>query len=217
MLQIDSVVHDYGRNRILDGAFLSGKKGDVIGILGRNGCGKSTLLKIIFGSLKPTYLYLKLLGTACNKKLFLYKNTISFLQQDSLITFNKKIKEIIDLYLDDSNKKSLLKNEFIINNLQKSVFDLSGGEKRYFELLLLLADNTKIVILDEPFSGIEPLYIEKIKGLISENKTEKLFILTDHQYYHILEIANKLYILNNGKTKEIFGKDELREFGYINK
>jgi len=80
---------------------------------------------------------------------------------------------------------------------------LSGGERRLIETYITLKSNREIILLDEPFSHLSPLHIEKIKTLISKEKRYKVIIITDHMYRHIIDISDNIYLVKNGSTKLI--------------
>ena len=92
---------------------------------------------------------------------------------------------------------------------------LSGGERRIVETYIILKSKSKLVLLDEPFSHIAPIFIEHIKQIISEEKKHKAIIITDHLYKHIINAADSIYLLKNGTTKKIERLAELEDYKYI--
>jgi len=94
---------------------------------------------------------------------------------------------------------------------------LSSGEVRVIEAYLILMSGKKIILLDEPFSFIAPLYVEKFKALINEIKKTSIIILTDHFYKDIVEVSDTIYLLKNGCSKKITRKEELISEGYLYK
>ena len=99
--------------------------------------------------------------------------------------------------------------------LGKKSNQLSGGEKRLLEIFLIIHSNAKYVLIDEPFNGIAPIYKEVIKNLIKEQSKNKGFIITDHDYWNILDLSTRIILMHDGGTKEIKSKDELEYLGYI--
>ena len=83
------------------------------------------------------------------------------------------------------------------------------------EIYICLNSRAKLILLDEPFSHLSPIYIEKIKNLIQELKKEKAIILTDHMYRHILDSSDELYLLKNGSTKLTSKTSELEDYNYL--
>jgi ABC-type lipopolysaccharide export system ATPase subunit len=92
---------------------------------------------------------------------------------------------------------------------------LSGGERRIIETYLVLKQNNKIVLLDEPFSHIAPLHIETIKAIIKEEKKHKIIIITDHFYNDLIDTSDTIYMLKNGCTKLIDNLTELEDYKYL--
>lgn len=99
--------------------------------------------------------------------------------------------------------------------LNKKSKQLSGGEKRLLEILLMIYSDSAYTLIDEPFNGIAPVFKEEIKDLIKEQSAGKGFIITDHDYRNILDIATRIVIMYDGGTKQIKHMEELKYWGYI--
>ena len=95
------------------------------------------------------------------------------------------------------------------------VKELSGGERRIAELYMILNSDAEFCVLDEPFSNIAPIYDEKIRAMIQEQKARKGIIITDHVYEEILRVADDLFLLSDGFTYQIHSRDDLVRLGYI--
>lgn len=108
-----------------------------------------------------------------------------------------------------------MKDPHISKHLNKTATELSGGELRYFQVLLLLNLKSDFVLLDEPFSSVEPIYKEKIKDLIRNHKEEKGFIITDHDYRNVIDPCDELRLIVNGVCKYVKEVNQLEEWGYI--
>ncbi|SHF47767.1 ABC transporter [Salegentibacter echinorum] len=93
--------------------------------------------------------------------------------------------------------------------------DLSGGEQRVIEIYACLKTEANLLLLDEPFSHLSPVYIEKIKALLLTEKLNKAIIISDHMYRHILEMSDELYLLKNGSTQLIKNKKALEDYAYL--
>ena len=91
----------------------------------------------------------------------------------------------------------------------------SGGERRIAELYMILNSDAEFCVLDEPFSNIAPIYDEKIRSMIQEQKANKGIIITDHVYEEILRVADDLFLLRDGFTYQIHSRDDLVRLGYI--
>jgi ABC-type multidrug transport system ATPase subunit len=211
-LYIDSVEHRYGERQILSGVYLTCAVGETVGMLGRNGSGKSTLLQIIFGSLSPTYMHLKIDGVY-TQKAYLTKQ-VCYLPQGFFIPQYLTLRTLVALY---SNRygAAVLAIEVIKENLDRTIGSLSGGNRRLVEALFMMYSDAQFVLLDEPFSQLAPLIADELKMHIARLKTEKGFIITDHYYRQILEVADRVILIHNGSNYTINEEDDLRLHGYI--
>ena len=214
MLHVDSVIKSFGNKQVLTDIYISCKPGDIVGLLGRNGSGKSTLLKIIFGSLPADSKFVKIDNRIANGLSDL-SNLIKYLPQDNFLPNHIKIKKIISLFCDKENAEILKEHIHIKPLLDKRSKQLSGGEKRLVEIFLIVFSNAKYILIDEPFNGLAPVYKEDIKDMIREQSKHKGFIITDHDYRNITDIATKTILIHDGGTKLIKDKDDLKYWGYI--
>jgi len=215
-LHIDSVTKTYNHKVILSDIYMSCKTGEVKGLVGRNGSGKSTLLKIVFGSVNPESKFVKI-GSKVIKSISDTRCLINYLPQDNFLPNNTSVKSLINLFLPKENRTIVLENEYIKPILNKRNRDLSGGEKRIVEILLIIHSKAKFVLLDEPFNGLSPIAREYIGNYIKTRKSSKGYIITDHDYENVMNLADSLVYLKNGFLKEINDKRELVELGYITK
>lgn len=213
-LHVDSVTKSFGIRQVLTDIFISCRKGEIVGLLGRNGAGKSTLLKIIFGSMSADYKYVRIGNKAING-LYDNRKLINYLPQHSFMPNHLKVGKIISLFCDKLNVDLIIANEHIRPIINRRIKELSGGEKRLVEILLIIHSDAKYILIDEPFNGIAPVYKEEIKSIIKENSISKGFIITDHDYRNILDISTKIILIDDGGTKEIKHKDELKFWKYI--
>ena len=214
LLEIDSVVKSYDTRVILTDIYLKCKTGDIIGMLGRNGTGKSTLLKILFGILQADRKFIRIDGKFYDQP---YKtiNELCYLPQHSFLPQHLRVEKIVELYLGKSKKVSFL-DDLVLSELSTNkISQMSGGELRYLEIKLLLHLESKFVLLDEPFNGVSPLLIEKIKKMILEMSEFKGIILTDHDYRNVLNVANRFCLIYDGGIKTITDMQELVRWGYI--
>jgi len=213
ILELDNVELYFKEKRILNGIYLKAQTGEVTGILGSNGCGKSCILNIIFGTLKPKYKLIRLDSKPILKPLYRTER-VHFLPQLPIAPNNLKLQTAFKLF-------QVNWNEFIAHFESFSIYknykfhQLSGGERRVVETYMLLKSPTDIVLLDEPFSHVAPLYIEKIKELIAEEKQRKIIIITDHLYRDIIETSDNLYLIKDGHSKLITDLKLLEDYRYI--
>lgn len=213
-LHVDSVMKSFGNRQVLTDVFLSCSPGEIIGLLGRNGAGKSTLMKIIFGSMQADQKFVRVEDKII-KGISDNRNLISYLPQNHFLPNHVKISIIISLFCKKTNASLLKKHDLIKPMLNKKTWELSTGEKRILEIFLIIHSEAKYVLIDEPFNGVSPIYKEVVKNLIKEHSKTKGFIITDHDYRNILNISDRIILIQDGGTKEISRKEELKFWGYI--
>ena len=213
-LHIDSIEKSFGEKKLLKDIFISCEIGEIIGILGRNGSGKSTLLEIIFGTISAENKFVRV-GNQVIKFSTDNKNLIHYLPQSHFLPNHLKIKTIIEIFCNVENSKVLKNHELINKFLQEKPKNISGGEKRLVEILLMLYSDCKFLILDEPFHSLSPKIIDEIKTIIKEQARQKGILITDHQYQNVMEISDKIILLKDGSTKIINEINDLKKFGYI--
>jgi ABC-type lipopolysaccharide export system ATPase subunit len=213
-LHVDSVNKSYRGKIVLSDIYLSLKPGEIVGMLGRNGSGKSTLMKIIFGSVIAENRFIKIDSDRVSKP-FENFNKIRYLPQDSYLPKDVSIEKIIRLFGDNLDAEKLRSDPFVSEFLQKTSRQLSGGEKRIIEILLIVYSNSRYILLDEPFNGVAPKNIEDIKAKIKVQSPTKGIILTDHDYRNIIDISDRMILLFDGGTKEVKSLEELKYWGYV--
>jgi len=214
-LQADSVFKHFGDREILTDCFVRCKTGEVIGILGRNGCGKSTFMKIIFGTLSCTHKYVSIDGKKYDTP-YKVKGLMAYLPQQHFLPDLLTVKAAIKLYADSRvDEERMMTDENVLPYLSKNIFSLSGGERRYLEILLLVNTPAKFILLDEPFNGLDPLVKEKIMLLIRAYRATKGFIITDHDYRYIIAASDRIILVTNGVFKNIKALEELETLHYL--
>lgn len=216
LLEIDSINKSYNGKPLLSNIYLKCELNDIIGIFGRNGSGKSTLLKIIFGTENAENKFIRINGKVENLP-YLIKNGISYLGQNDFIPNNFSVLKAIDLSIIPSKKHLFINDDLIKKNLYKKISNLSGGESKYLHVKLILFGESKFCLLDEPYSGVSPIVSERINQLILEQSKDKGIIITDHNYQSMLNIVNKFVILKDGSTYFLNSREELIDYGYLNK
>lgn len=211
--EIDNIDLNFDRKNILNAVYLKAETGKITAILGRNGSGKSSLMKIIFGNLHPHQKLLRIDKKPILKDLFL-TGKVKFLTQQTFIPNHLLLDKVFDLYGVEwegflHHFKDFSKYKYSRINL------LSGGEKRILQAYLIIKSPCELLLLDEPFSHISPIYVEQFKKLINIEKQHKAIILTDHLYREVLEIADDLYLLKHGTSRLLETKEELSFHNYL--
>jgi len=213
-LHADSIRKQYGDRQILNDIFIACKAGEIVGLLGRNGSGKSTLLKIVFGALTANNKFVSIDQQKVDS-LFAGRDLIRYLPQDNFLPAQVRIKQVIRCFCGKAGAERLMNDLLVQPHLEKRSSQLSGGEKRLIEILLMVHSEAKYLLLDEPFNGLSPLQIEVIKDLIRVHAPQKGFIITDHDYRNVLDISSRIVLMDNGNTKVIRSVAELIELGYL--
>ncbi len=212
-LKVDSVQLEFDGRKILQDVHLNCTQGQIIGLLGRNGSGKSSLLKIIFGTLTPGYKYVGIDDTYISKGFI--NNRIAYLPQHNYLPDGIKISVLAKMLVDPFYWNEFSELPIYQKYYKNKVSDLSGGELRKLETMLVVYNKADFILLDEPFTHISPIQTEEFKPVLKRCAQRKGIIVTDHQYYNVLDISDHIILLNNGSTKHINHVDELIAYGYL--
>lgn len=212
LLEVNNLYKKIKGKQILRGVSFNLEKGKVLGIMGPNGQGKTTLLNIIQGFLKIDNGEIKING---NNLSFDTKKDISYLQDKNIFNNYMKIKDAINLYSNFFGDFDKSKMDYYLEfmNLDKKVKikDLSKGMIEKFNLSLTLSRKTKLYLLDEPVSGVDPVSREKILDAIIENLSEdSSMIITTHYIGELERIFDEVLFLGDGKVIESGDAEELR-------
>ncbi len=211
-LVIDNLQKTYGRRRVVDGVSFHVSRGEVVGLLGRNGAGKTTSFDMVLGLVKPERGRITL-GDKNIAQLPIHERSrlgIGYLPQEASIFRKLTVNENIKIILELKNIPRREFNQRIKNLLEQFSLDhlgdtlavqLSGGERRRLEIARCLASEPEFILLDEPFTGVDPISITEIQGLIRRLRDEWNLgvLLTDHNPRATLKITDRAYLIDNGK------------------
>lgn len=231
-LSTEGLVKTYNRRRVVNEVNLEVEKGEVVGLLGPNGAGKTTTFYMIVGVIRPNAGKIFFSQKEISY-LPMYKRAqlgIGYLSQDSSIFRKLTVEENILLILEEMKMSRLerkervnsLLNEFNLTHLRKHLgYMLSGGERRKVEIARALASSPSFLLLDEPFTGIDPIAIADIQEAIAYLRKKGLGILvTDHNVRDTLSIVDRAYIMHEGKilisgSAEEVAKSEIARKFYL--
>ncbi|MBU4343092.1 MAG: LPS export ABC transporter ATP-binding protein [Candidatus Omnitrophica bacterium] len=221
LLEIKNLTKSYDGKRVVDGVNLNIKRGEVVGLLGPNGAGKTTTFYMVVGMLKPEKGKIIFDGKDITR-LPMYRrsrNGLGYLSQEPSIFRKLTVEENIMAILETLDlprsvrKKRLaeLLGELSITRLaKKKAYMLSGGERRRLEITRALVTDPLFILLDEPFSGIDPIAVQEAQDIIAELRRKGLgILLTDHNVRETLEITDRSYIMAEGRVLISGTQDEL--------
>jgi lipopolysaccharide export system ATP-binding protein len=211
LLEINSLSKSYGTKSVVRDVSLSVKRGEIVGLLGPNGAGKTTTFYMVVGIIAP------------DEGKILFDNQeitnlpihirarfgMGYLSQDPSVfrklTVEENIMAILETLpfprLERRKRLDELLNELKIIHLRKSkAYTLSGGEMRRLEITRALVTNPSFLLLDEPFSGIDPIVVGEAKEIIMELKRKGIgILLTDHNVRETLSITDRAYLIAEGR------------------
>ena len=207
-LIINQLVKKYGNKRAVDDLTLTIFKNEILVLLGHNGAGKTTTIKMLIGEEKPT----SGSASAFNIDLFSdYRDAVDFLgvcPQENVLFEKMTVYENLKFFC---RFKGLLRPEILIEEtVEKFNLDskqhtlaanLSGGQKRKLQLAIALLGDSKLVLLDEPSSGMDPTARRETWDIIKEAKKDKIIILTTHYMDEAEMLADRVAIISRGSLK----------------
>lgn len=218
-LILDCIFFKVPTLNILQGAYLEVKPGQICGLFGLNGSGKTTLLKIAAGQLKPDGGIVILDGERIYKPAIRKRfERLAWLPQDSMLPGDMKVRLLIELVATDSD--ALKTDDVLSDHLDQRIEQLSGGERRYLELSIVLSFGRPYVILDEPFTGIEPILIDRMTDRIRGAVNRGAGILITDQYRHyLLPIVDSAYLMDSKQCRFLGAGQEIEQnlirYGYL--
>lgn len=211
MLAAENLSKRYGRRLVVEGVSFAVGNGEIVGLLGKNGAGKTTTFRMTMGVIEPLGGKVTLDGVDVTKYP-MYKRArmgIGYLPQDSSVfrglTVQENVMAILEIVEPSrevrKERAAQLLRELGIEKLADSLAStLSGGERRRLEIARALVPKPKILLLDEPFTGIDPIAVGDVKELVVGLVRRDISILiTDHNVRDTLSITDRAYIMEEGK------------------
>jgi lipopolysaccharide export system ATP-binding protein len=221
LLQTEKLVKIYSGRAVVNGVDINCQRGEIVGLLGPNGAGKTTSFYMIVGLVRPnggrvTFSGEDVTGMAMYKRA---RMGMGYLPQEESIFRKLTVQENLMAILETTplNRKQRkarceeLLNQFGIEHVAKQLaLTLSGGEKRRLTIARSLVTNPSLIMLDEPFSGVDPIAVSEIQQIIANLRDQGLAILiTDHNVRETLSIVDRAYLIFEGRVVTQGSKDFL--------
>jgi len=221
LLETKGLIKRYGERTVVDGVQINVRRGEIVGLLGPNGAGKTTTFYMITGLVRPDGGQI-IFDNQDITNLPMHERArcgLGYLSQEPSVFRKLTVEENIMAILETLNvskkerddRLSKLLNELKISHLSKNkAYTLSGGERRRLEITRALVTNPLFILLDEPFSGIDPIAVFECQQIISYLKKKGLgILLTDHNVRETLAVTDRSYIMVGGKILISGRADEL--------
>ena len=212
LLATDHLVKTYGRNRVVDGVSIRVAAGEVVGLLGPNGAGKTTTFNMVVGLIKADDGAVLFQGRNVTR-LPMHQRArlgMGYLTQEPSVFRKLTVAQNILAILETcqaSSAERKVRLQYLLEELDLTrlagqyAYTLSGGEKRRLEITRALVTSPRLLMLDEPFSGIDPLAVFEVQKIIRRLKERGLGILiTDHSVRETLKLVSRAYLIHKGRV-----------------
>ena len=221
LLEVSGLAKSYKRRRVVDGVGFRVEPGEIVGLLGPNGAGKTTSFRMTIGLIVPDAGRVVLDGTDCTKAP-MYRRArmgMGYLPQETSVFRQMTVRDNLLSVLEAMplgrkerwSESTRLLDELELGHLADNMADtLSGGERRRLELARALATRPKVLLLDEPFAGVDPINVEEMQTRIQQLREQGIGILiTDHNVRETLQSTDRAYIIHQGHILREGTSDEL--------
>jgi len=212
LVETRGLVKEYNRRRVVNGFSMNVREGEIVGLLGPNGAGKTTSFYMITGLIQPTAgsVYFKGKNVTHLPMFRRARLGLGYLAQEPSIFRNLTVEENVLAILETlpigarerRRRLEYLLEELKISYLAKQkAYTLSGGERRRLEITRALVTDPSLILLDEPFSGVDPLAVYDVQQIIRDLKQRGLGILiTDHNVRETLAVVDRAYVIYSGEV-----------------
>lgn len=212
LLRVRDVCKTYGKRTVVDRVSVAVDRGQIVGLLGRNGAGKTTTFRMVIGLVRPNSGAVELLGEEVTS-LPIYRRArkgMGFLPQEASVFQRLTVEENLLAILETRrmskreriDRAAALLAEYGLSKLAKQrAHTLSGGETRRLEICRAMISEPSILLLDEPFSGVDPIAVSELQQFIRRMRDRNLgVLLTDHNVRETLNICDRAYIISDGRV-----------------
>jgi len=221
LLRTEGLVKTYRKRRVVNKVDIIVNRGEIVGLLGKNGAGKTTTFYMTVGLVRPDQGRVYFKGRDITD-LPIYRRArlgMGYLSQEPSVfrnlTVEQNIEAIIENFVKNPRKRrrkihGLLSDLNILHIASQKAYTLSGGEKRRLEICRALVTSPSFIMLDEPFSGVDPIAVFDVQQILRDLKDKGIGILfTDHSVRETLSIVDRAYIINEGVVECSGTSDEL--------
>ena len=213
LLEATGLAKEYKKRRVVNGVTINVSPGEIVGLLGPNGAGKTTSFNMIVGLVRPdegeVMFEGKSIGTLPMHQRA--RKGIGYLTQEPSVfrklTVEQNILAILETCTSDkleqkARLKSLLEELDLTTLAKNKAYTLSGGEKRRLEITRALVTSPRMLLLDEPFSGIDPIAVYEVQKILRQLSERRMGILiTDHNVRETLKLVDRAYIIHKGDVR----------------
>lgn len=211
VLRAENLTKIYSGRPVVDAVDVEIHSGEIIGLLGRNGAGKTTTFQMMVGLIKPNsgHIYLDKSDISKHTTYLRASKGITYLPQEGSVFLKASVENNLRLVLElqpytkeerEKIRTQLLEELELLPLAKQSAHSLSGGERRRLEICRSLILKPKFLLLDEPFTGIDPLTIIELQKILLNLRSKGIgIILSDHNVRDTFKIANRAYIIDEGK------------------
>ena len=213
LLEANGLAKEYRKRRVVNGVTISVSPGEIVGLLGPNGAGKTTSFNMIVGLVRPDEGEVLFEGNSIGALPLppRARQGIGYLPQEPSVfrklTVEQNILAILETCTSDkleqkARLKSLLEELDLTALARSKAFTLSGGEKRRLEITRALVTSPRMLLLDEPFSGIDPIAVYEVQKILRKLKERRMGVLiTDHNVRETLKLVDRAYIIHKGDVR----------------
>jgi lipopolysaccharide export system ATP-binding protein len=212
LIQTEDLVKQYRRRKVVNGVNLSVRRGEIVGLLGPNGAGKTTSFYMMMGLIPPSAGKVRFVGEDVTRRPMCRRARmgLGYLAQEPSIFRRLTVRENVLAILETlplSRRERMDRLGALLDELNiayladQRAYTLSGGERRRLEITRALVTNPSLLLLDEPFSGVDPLAVYDVQQIIIDLKNRGLGILiTDHNVRETLAVVDRAYLICEGKV-----------------
>jgi len=214
LIATENLVKAYRRRRVVNGVSINVNPGEIVGLLGPNGAGKTTTFNMVVGVVKPDEGGVKFEQKEISH-LAMHQRArlgIGYLTQEPSVFRKLTVEQNLLAILETckmGRQERQVRLKYLLDELdltplaRNMAYTLSGGEKRRLEITRALVTSPKLLLLDEPFAGIDPIAVVDIQGIVTQLRNRGIGVLiTDHNVRETLGICDRAYILNEGAVLE---------------